>query len=67
MAIGWFPDLATANAYFADERGVTAAWDAELDPSKTKFLENSYNRIYYDPDYVTPDYASATAAERVIL
>ena len=67
MAIGWFDALATADTYFLTERGVTSAWDDELDPSKTKYIINSYNRIFYDEEYNVPTYADATAAQRVIL
>jgi len=72
MSLGWFDDIADAEAYFTDERLVTTAWDA-LDPDdddttkQEKAVKNAYNRIYYDPSYTVPTYAVATAAQLVIL
>lgn len=71
MSIGWFADLADADAYFADERLETDAWDAlDDDPSidkKTKVINQAYNRLYHDPKWVLPTYADATVAELVKL
>ena len=70
MALGWFNNLVEAKAYFTTERLVTTAWDALVvlgDPIATKAVTNAYNRIYYDPRYDVPTYATATAAQLVIL
>jgi len=73
MAFGWFNTVAEADTYFAAERLVTECWDdlVELDSTpdtlKEKILMNSYNRLYYDPQWTLPDLAHATAAELVIL
>ena len=68
MSIGWFSNLADANAYFTTERLVTTAWDGlSTDALKTKAVINGYNRIYYSPKYDVPTYADATAAQKVIL
>jgi len=72
MSLGWFDDIANAEVYFTNERLVTTAWDA-LDPDdddttkQEKVIKNAYNRIYYDPRYDVPTYATATAAQLVIL
>lgn len=66
--IGWFDDLANAEAYFTTDRLITTSWDALADDAtKTKAVINAYNRIYYDPRYAVPTYADATAAQLVIL
>ena len=68
MSLGWFTDLADAIAYFETERLVTTAWDAFTDDAlKSKAVTNAYNRIYYDPKYNLPTYATATAAELITL
>lgn len=68
MSIGWFANLADAEAYFTNERLVTTAWDdLSTDALKTKAVKNAYNRIYYDSKYDVPTYADATAAQLVIL
>lgn len=68
MSIGWFDDLANANAYFTTERLITTAWVALTDDAlKTKAVKNAYNRIYHDPRYAVPTYAAATAAQLVVL
>ena len=68
MAIGWFSNLANAEAYFTVERLETTAWDdLSTDALKTKAVINAYNRIYYDPRYDVPTYAVATAVQLVIL
>ena len=68
MAIGWFTNIADAEAYFTTDRLITTAWDALADnATKTKAVINAYNRIYYDPRYDVPTYATATAAQLVIL
>jgi len=68
MAIGWFDNIANAEAYFTAERLVTKAWDdLSTAAKKTKAVINAYNRIYYDPRYDVPTYADATAAQKVIL
>ena len=68
MSIGWFDNLANAEAYFTTERLVTTAWDhLSTDALKTKAVINAYNRIYYDPRYAVPTYAGATAAQLIIL
>lgn len=67
MAVGWFDDLNDAKAYFTVERLITTAWDNLTDAQKTKVIINSYNRIYYDPDYAVPTYAAATPAQLIIL
>lgn len=67
-SIGWFDNLADAEAYFTDERLVTTDWDALADnATKTKAVINAYNRIFYDPRYGVPTYADASAAALVIL
>ncbi len=68
MALGWFANLANAEAYFTDERLITTAWDdLSTDAKKTKAVVNAYNRIYHDPRYDVPIYADATAVQLVIL
>lgn len=68
MSIGWFSNIADAEAYFTDERLITTSWDDLADnDTKTKAVKNAYNRIYYDPRYAVPTYAAATAAQLVIL
>ena len=68
MSIGWFNNLAGAEAYFTTDRLVTTAWDdLSTDALKTKAVIQGYNRIFYDPQYNVPTYAVATAAQLVIL
>jgi len=68
MAIGWFSNLADAEAYFTTDRLVTTAWDdLSTNALKTKAVINAYNRIYYSAKYNVPTYADATAAQLVIL
>jgi len=71
MSIGYFDDIADADTYFEDERLETEAWDDldELsgDILKTKVLIQAYNRLYYDPRWSLPTYATATVAELVEL
>ena len=67
MAIGWFLDLPEAETYFAEERLETRFWDEAEDDLKSKALKLAYNRIFYNPNYSVPDYATATAAELIIL
>ena len=68
MSIGWFSNLADAEAYFTTDRLVTTAWDAlSTDALKTKAVIQGYNRIFYDPQYNVPTFAAATAAQLVIL
>lgn len=67
MPIGWFFDLSDADNYFANERLETDCWDALDSGDKDKALLNAYNRIFYDPDFSVPTYATATAAQLVIL
>ena len=68
MSEGWFADIADADAYFADERLETTAWDSLLPARKTKVARMAYNRIYYDPRWTgLPTYATATPAELVKL
>ncbi len=68
MSIGYFDDIADAEAYFTTDRLITTSWDALADnATKTKAVINGYNRIYYDPRYAVPTYADATAAQLVIL
>jgi len=67
-AIGWFPDLAAAKTYFTGERLITTAWDAlATDALKTVAITMAYNRIYYSNLFSVPTYATATAAQLVIL
>lgn len=68
MSLGWFLNLADAEAYFTDERLVTTSWDALADdPTKTKAVKNAYNRIYHSPRYDVPTYAGATPAQLIVL
>ena len=68
MAIGWLDDLESANDYFDEERFTTDLWDRlSDDKKKTSVITNAYNRLYYDPDYNLPTYATATAAQLIIL
>lgn len=67
MAIGWFVNLADADAYFITERLITTSWDALIAATKTKAVINAYNRIYYDPRYNVPTFAAATPAQKVVL
>lgn len=70
MAIGWVADVADADAYFDQERYLSDCWDGLTDSGdtlKTKLLTHAFNRIFYDPRLSVPAYASATAAQLVIL
>jgi len=68
MSLGWFIDLTDAKNYFINERLVETAWNAlATDALKTKAVKNAYNRIYHDPRYDVPTYATATAAQLVVL
>lgn len=68
MAFGWCDDLDDANSYFDEERFVTDLWDRLSDDKKKEsVLVNSYNRLYYDPQYTLPTFAAASVAELVIL
>lgn len=67
MSLGWFDDLNDAKAYFTGERLVTDAWDDLTDGQKTNSVIQSFNRLYYDPQFSLPLYADASAAELVIL
>lgn len=72
MSLGWFDDIADAEAYFTNERLVTTAWDA-LDPDdddtakQEKAVKSAYSRIFYNPKYDVPTYADASTAQLVIL
>lgn len=64
--IGWVNDLATAEAYFAEERISTAAWDAlATDKKKTAALTQAYNRIRHCSDFTIP--AEPTEAQLALL
>lgn len=69
MALGWFDDLADANAYFTgDDRALSAeSWTALTNAQKQSAVVMGYNRVYYDPDYDVPTYADASATELVVL
>jgi len=68
MSLGYFDDLTDAKAYFTNERLITTAWDdLSTDAKMTKAVKNAYNRIYYSSKYDVPTYATATAAQLVIL
>lgn len=67
MSIGYFADLSDAEDYFADERLETDAWDELESGDKPKAVVMSYNRLYYDPRWVLPTYAEASADDLVIL
>jgi len=68
MSIGWFLDLNEANDYFINERLETDAWNnLANDAIKMKAIKNSYNRIFYDPRYDVPTYATATVAQLIKL
>lgn len=67
MSIGWFVNLADANAYFTTERLITEAWDELNVAQKNKVILNSYNRLYHDPKWDLPTYAEATVAEKIKL
>ena len=68
MSVGWFTNLADAEAYFTNERLVTTAWDNLVTNAlKTKAVIMSYNRLLYCGLYSLPTYAAATAAQLVVL
>lgn len=72
MAFGWYNTVAEADDYFLNERLITDCWDdldvlASGSVMKEKILVNSYNRLFYDPDYSLPTLLTATAAELVVL
>lgn len=69
MSLGWFADLDDAEEYFTLERLETSAWD-ELesgDARKLKAVVMAYNRLFYDPRWRSPDYMTASVAERAVL
>lgn len=67
MAHGWFNAVGDADTYFSEERLESEAWDNLDDSSpyfqKQRALVNAYNRIRACPDWTTPTYAQATAAQ----
>lgn len=67
MSLGWFDDLADANDYYKVERFVKDLWNDLSNGDRNAVIINAYNRLYYDTNYNLPDYATATAAELVIL
>lgn len=67
MSVGWFTNLADAEAYFTNERYETAAWDVLTNAQKTKAVTMAYNRIYYCGAYNVPTPALATPDQLVIL
>lgn len=68
MSVGWFINLADAEAYFLTERLQTGHWDGlSGDPTKTKAVIQGFNRIYYSSEFTTPLFADASADQLVIL
>ena len=67
MSMGWFADLADAEAYYLNERLVTDAWDPMTNALKTKAVIMGYNRIFHCGLYSVPTYALATPAQLVTL
>lgn len=52
MAIGWFPDIATADTYFGNRYGAEG-W-ASLTTEKTPLLTSAYNRIRFSKMFSVP-------------
>lgn len=71
MVIGYLPDVATADTYFATKRLETVHWDALAATSskneKSACLYQAYQRIYNSQEFILPKYADATAEELVNL
>jgi len=67
MSLGWFSDITDAEDYFGTERLETDAWDDLDSAQKPKVINQAYNRLYYDPQWILPTYAEATAAQLVKL
>ena len=70
--IGWFQDnLADAEAYFAEERHESRAWDAlnneSPDFAKNRVAMMAYNRLYYSKEFILPTYAEASVDDLVVL
>ena len=64
MAIGYFGDLAEANAQIAAYRLETEAWDGlPSDAKKEACLNQAYDRLYYSKEFILPTLAEATATE----
>lgn len=70
MAIGWVANITSADLYFDEERAASSCWDNadnSGDVLKTALLTHAYNRLFYSAEYDLPTYATATAAQLVIL
>jgi hypothetical protein len=68
MPIGWFADLAAADALLDLEWMDHDVWtDLPSDAVRTTCLYQSYNRLYYSKEFILPTYADATAADLVVL
>ncbi len=65
--IGW-QTIVEADSYFLT-RLSSDAWTDEISgtPTKTAALQTAYDRLYYSGLFDLPDFASATAAELIIL
>jgi hypothetical protein len=68
MAIGYFGDLAEANALIAAERLDTDPWDeVPSNPKKEACLLQAFNRIFYSKEFILPTLAEADVDELVVL
>lgn len=66
--IGYFTDLAEANALIAAKRFETEAWDdIPTDPKKEACLWQAYDRIFYSKEFILPTPAEATVDDMVVL
>lgn len=65
---GW-ASVVEADLYFADERFVTALWDALADDdAKNRVLNPAYNRIFYHTDFTgVPAAGAETGPQKVKL
>lgn len=69
MALGWYANLISAEAYFlANRPPVNTPWEGvTVDAVKTSIITYSYNRLYLSPQWSLPDYAGASPAQLVRL
>lgn len=68
MAIGYFTDLAEADALIEAERLDADPWtDITTDARREAALLQAFNRIYYSKEFIVPTLAEAEVAELVVL
>jgi len=69
MALGWYANLVSAEAYFlANRPPVNTPWEGlTVDAIKERTITYAYNRLYHSPQWSLPTFAEASPAQLEIL